>query len=393
MSTNTVTFFKRSDNGVLAKAPLMFAKDISQRLAPAPQINLKELMVYLKTTETCQLNCEHCFTNGTNGRKIYFSVPKTIDWFHRMKAAVPKLESAHVAFHGGEPFLAPVSDMKEVWSSCKDLWPSLWWSTTTNLVYKLDNEKIDFMKTAFSNGLATSWDKGIRFSNQKQEDLWRDNVKTLLQEGMDVTLMVSLSKSVVDVEPIELLNFVSDLGVKYLHLERITPNGNANLNPHIFPTNKELDAWFVKMWHQSVEHGMYKKFENLFFNSILSSLTFTTHSGCRCRQCEQKIFTINADGNIGGCPNSAVDNTFGSLEDDIPTLLTSPGRMANIACESSRNPLCYSCEVFDICNGDCHQLAWEGDICASPKSLMKHFKQENNIGLYREVLGEFMGQE
>jgi len=391
MTTSSVTFFKRDNQGALAKAPLLFAKNISERLAPT--VALKELMVYLKTTETCQLNCKHCFTNGTNGKKIYFNVPKTIDWSHRLQKAVPTLGSAHVAFHGGEPFLAPVSDMREVWASCKDLWPGLWWSTTTNLVYKLDNEKMDFMKTAFTNGLATSWDKGIRFANQKQEDLWRDNVKTLLQEGLDVTLMVSLSKSVVDVEPIELLNFVADLGVKYLHLERITPNGNANLNPHIFPTNKELDAWFVKMWHQSVEHKIHTRFENLFFNSILSSLAFTTHSGCRCRQCEQKLLTINASGDIGGCPNSAVNNTFGSIDDDIVTLLTSPGRMENIACESARNPLCYSCEVFDICNGDCHQLAWEGDICASPKSLMKHLKQEKNIDLYREVLGQFMGQE
>ncbi len=362
-------------------------------IAPAPYVHLKELMVYLKTTETCQLNCAHCFTNGINGKKIYFNVPKTISWFYRLKEVAPILTNAHVAFHGGEPFLAPVSDMRTVWAECKDLWPNLWWSTTTNLVYKLDNEKLDFMKQAFTNGLATSWDKGIRFSNQKQEDLWRDNVRVLRQEGMDVTLMVSLSKSVVEREPIELLEFVADLGVRYLHLERITPNGNANLNPHIFPTNKELDAWFVKMWQQTVQHGMHKHFENLFFNSILSSFVFTTHSGCRCRSCEQKIFTINATGEIGGCPNSAVENTFGSIDDNIVELLTSPGRLNNIACESARNPLCYSCEVFDVCNGDCHQLAWEGDICASPKSLMKHFKQERNTQLYREVLGEFMGQE
>ena len=380
MSTNIspITFFKKTTTPVNVQPTV---------------VNLSELMVYLKTTETCQLNCEHCFTNGVNGKKVFFDPDKTIDWFHRLHKAAPNIKQGNIAFHGGEPFLAPVADMKHVWQSCKDLWPNVWWSTTTNLVYKLDDDKLSFMKDAFTNGIATSWDRNIRFANEKQERLWAENVRTLVREGFDVTVMVSLSKSVVEQEPIELLDFIADLGVRYLHLERITPNGNAISNPHIFPSNVELDQWFLKMWDQTVEHKTYERLENLFFNSILSSFVHTTHSGCRCRSCEQKIFTLNATGTIGGCPNSAVDNTFGTIDDDIVSLLTSPGRMENIACESTRNPLCYTCEVFDICNGDCHQLSWQGDICASPKTLMKHLKQERNIELYSKVLNGFMGQE
>ena len=185
MQTSPIVFYKPDNIGGFQKAPTSSVQILHPNAVP-----LSELMVYLKTTETCQLNCDHCFTNGTNGKKGFFNVPKTIDWFHRLHKVAPTLTQGNVAFHGGEPFLAPVSDMREVWSSCKDLWPNLWWSTTTNLVYKLDNEKLDFMKEAFTAGLATSWDKDIRFSNKKQEDLWADNVRTLVQEGFDVTLMV-----------------------------------------------------------------------------------------------------------------------------------------------------------------------------------------------------------
>jgi radical SAM protein with 4Fe4S-binding SPASM domain len=205
--------------------------------------------------------------------------------------------------------------------------------------------------------------------------------------------MISLSKSVLEIPIRDFLSWIADLGIDYLHLERITPNGNAIRNPQIVPSNTELDAWFVNLWKVSAEMGMHNKFENLFFNSIVSSYVNTTHSGCRCRSCEKKIFTINADGTIGGCPNSAVDNTFGHISDDIGELLMAPGRVENIVCESARNPLCYSCDVYDICNGDCHQLAWEGDICASPKSLMRQLKAENNMALYKEVLGTFVGRE
>lgn len=289
--------------------------------------------------------------------------------------------------------LAPVADMRHVWSECKDLWSNVWWTTTTNLVYKLDDEKREFFKEAFTQGISTSWDKGIRFGNQAQEDLWAKNVRTLLDDGHKVTMMVSLSKSVLEMNPEDFLLWVADTGIHYLHLERITTNGNATLNSHIIPSNQQLDEWFLKLWDVSVKLNMHEKFDNLFFNSLLSSYVTSTHSGCRCRGCEQKIFTLNADGTIGGCPNSAVDNTFGHISNDIVDLLMSPGRIENIACESSRNPLCYTCDVYDICNGDCHQLSWQGDVCASPKSLMREFKQQNNMDLYRTVLGTYVGEE
>jgi len=149
----------------------------------------------------------------------------------------------------------------------------------------------------------------------------------------------------------------------------------------------------LDLWEASLEMESHKYFGNLLFDSVLTSFVNTTHSGCRCRSCEQKIFTLNADGTIGGCPNSAVDNTFGFITDEMSTMLSSEGRLENMACESQRNPNCYGCEVFDICNGDCHQLAWQGDVCAAPKSLMRQLKNTNDLELYKTVLNGFVGVE
>lgn len=379
LTTAPITFFPRKTQPKEGELP--------------PGLQLRDLMIYIKTTETCQLNCDHCFTNGTNGRKIYFDPDRTIDWLKRLKAAAPSLTGGSIAFHGGEPMLAPIADLRRVWAECKDLWSNVWWSTTTNLVYTLDDEKRAFFKEAFTHGIATSWDKGIRFANQKQEDLWHKNVQLLQEDGHQITVMVSLSKSVLAMPVEEFLDWFISLNVPYLHLERITPNGNARLHDDLIPTNAELDDWFMNLWNASLKVSAHHKFANLFFNSILSSFVNTSHSGCRCRSCEKKIFTVNADGAIGGCPNSAVDNTFGTIDDSIYHLLTAPGRIDNIICESERNPVCYTCDVYDVCNGDCHQLAWDGDVCASPKQLMRHIKQQNNINLYREVLDTFVGGE
>ena len=62
---------------------------------------IDDLMVYLKTTDTCQLNCNHCFTNGSNGKKGFFDVPKTIEFFHKLKEYRPYLRTGNISFHGG----------------------------------------------------------------------------------------------------------------------------------------------------------------------------------------------------------------------------------------------------------------------------------------------------
>ena len=139
-------------------------------------------MIYVKTTETCQLNCKHCFTSGINGRKIYFNPSQTAAWVKKLKTAYPKAEM-HYEFHGGEPFLAPVSDMEHFIKETKDLWDYSSYGITSNLVFKLTQDKIDFIKDSLDNRLGTSWDSSIRFDNNKQRILWENNVKKLKALG------------------------------------------------------------------------------------------------------------------------------------------------------------------------------------------------------------------
>ncbi|MNC27064.1 hypothetical protein D3C75_752240 [compost metagenome] len=73
--------------------------------------------------------------------------------------------------------------------------------------------------------------------------------------------------------------------------------------------------------------------------------------------------------------------------------MTSEGRMCNIQSEIIRHPMCSVCPVFDVCNGDCHQLSWEGMVCAAPKSMMMEMKKSQDYPLFEKFLNGFMGQE
>lgn len=330
-----------------------------------------DLLFYIKTTETCNLNCDHCFTNGKNGRKIYFHPESIADWCNRVKQYQPNA-NAHFEYHGGEPFLAPIEDMWKFYNLTQEHWPNATYGITTNLVHKLTPAKLEFIEKVLDNRIGTSWDPEIRFENQKQIDLFESNIKLLLDRGCTIKLFVSLTRDCVNIEPIKLLEYVKGLGVQEMDIERVTSNGLATKNLSVFPSNVEMQEWFLKMHEQMIEYNARHWFHNGFMENVYAKFEKGfTKAGTFCRDCEQKLFTINADGTIAGCPNSAPTDAWGHVMDDVATSLNAPKRCGIIAEELARDPRCYDCPVYKYCGGDCHQLAWEGDICPAPKLLMK----------------------
>lgn len=339
---------------------------------------------YLKTTETCNLNCRHCFTSGTQGRKIFWNTDHVIDFFQRFSEYVGVGSTMHYEFHGGEPFLAPVSDMIRVYDQLRHTFDYTSFGCTSNLTFKLTPDIEDFIQGPLNQRIGTSWDPAIRFANARQESLWRSNVERLLSQGVTVKLFISVTQDTINIEPIELLRWVRDLGVQELDLERLTNNGNARQHPDIFPRNLDQDQWFLKMHRQIQQHDARSWFANEFMENIYDKFERNvTGAGTFCRDCEQKLFTINADGTIGGCPNAAPEENFGHISMGIQEIMTHPQRIHNIACESHRNPLCYDCDVFDKCGSDCHQLTWQDDVCGAPKSLMRELKHGTAQDLHK----------
>lgn len=342
--------------------------------------------LYLKTTETCNLNCKHCFTNGTSGPKIFWNSRNVIRWIEKFSEHTSPEDTVHCEFHGGEPFLVDTCEMRDVWFYTKDKLPNATWGATSNLVMKLHNNHYGLIEDVFNNRIGTSWDPKIRFANRKQYELWHSNVKSLIKRGVTIKLNVSVTKDTINIEPIVLLRWLRRLGVHEVSFERLTGNGSALKHPEIFPTNIEQDSWFLKLHEQTKQYNARDWFYNDFLETIYAKFEKNyIGGGTFCRDCEEKIFTINADGSIAGCPNSAPEDHFGNINTPINELLTNPVRLNNIICERSRNPNCYSCGVFDVCGGDCHQLSWQNEVCGAPKSLMKHLKGNRKVWTIKEI--------
>ena len=339
-----------------------------------------DVLIYVKTTETCNLNCDHCFTSGKNGAKIYFNPERVARWCNQLKEMKPEL-SGHFEFHGGEPFLAPVEDMWKFYELTQEKWNgSATYGITTNLVIKLTDKRLDFLDVVCNNRIGTSWDPTIRFDNEKQRELFESNIKLLLHRGYTIKLFISLTSDTIELGPEKILRYAKELGVQEVALERITHDGNALRNP-VFPSNLQLQNFFLEMHRFIQKNNARDWFHNEFMENIYAKFeNGDLGRGTFCRDCEQKLFTINGDGSIAGCPNSAPTSAFGHINIHPQEVVNAPKRCEVIMSELQRDPRCYDCKVYKYCKGDCHQLAWEGDICGAPRFLMKELdRQYGNI--------------
>jgi radical SAM protein with 4Fe4S-binding SPASM domain len=336
------------------------------------------LSVYVKTTETCNLNCFHCFTSGINGAKIYFDPVATANWVNQLYDG---LKICHFEYHGGEPMLAKTEDLFEFYNRVLNVWGvRSSFGITTNLTYKLTEDRLDFFSRVMTGKrIGTSWDPTIRFANKKQEKLWEDNVRFLVDQGFILKAFVSLSKDVVNRSPREMIDYLRGLGITEISWERITGNGNALLHGEkLYPTNAALQDFFMRAYEEC--YDLRGEFEDVFMETVYNKFEKgLLHQGTFCRDCEQKLFTINADGTIAGCPNAAPTDHYGNINQSVEDVINSKGRQKVIIDEQViRDPRCYSCPVFAYCHSDCHQLEWQGDVCPAPKTLMMELLNGTN---------------
>lgn len=320
---------------------------------------------YIKTTETCNLDCSHCFTSGKNGRKIYFDPVATAQWVNQFQG-----EQCHFDFHGGEPLLAPLKDLYTFYNLVSPIINDATFGITTNLTYKLDDGKLEFMDNVLNKRVATSWDEGIRWSDERQYDLWKSNIKLLIDRGYTIKLFISMNTQLIKKNPKDILSMIVNLGIHEVAFERLTHDGSANRNPLIFPSNKDIDDWIYDMHLATEELDIRNKLYNCLLESIYSKFENSNQrEGTFCRKCEQMMFTINADGTIAGCPNSAPTAHYATIKDKLEDVLSHESRSCMIAEETYINPHCVNCKVFGECGGDCYKLEWDTQ-CPAPKKLM-----------------------
>ena len=330
--------------------------------------------IYIKTTESCNLHCKHCYINDFRKQKKFFDWEKTANWLQKyINLFKLKNEDLLISFHGGEPFLCDL----EILQKFIDRFPGANFNATSNLCFPIYTDFYNFIERNFIDPVTktpyikTSWDYKIRFTKKGQEELWMSNVKNLAGE-FDVHVTTCLTKDLIkDVVPFSYLEEMQDLEVNSLNFERLTENTTTDKS--LVPDYQDQDKWLFEMF---LDNETSFGFPIEIFDNLKRAASGEGFSGCRKRNCMQEVMTINANGTIGGCPNTALLEPFSSIDKDPVDLIKNQCQICLIQKERLRNNKCYTCPYYKICNGDCHQLSWQGEECPAPKKVMKYLLKD-----------------
>ncbi len=331
-------------------------------------------VIYIKTIGTCNLNCDHCFTNGSNGDPTVLDIPHTLSWLSEYIDRVGVDNDWHIELHGGEPFLVKLPKLLELTRGLRKLLPEISVGCTSNLTFPLTNNHLTFIKDELRGQLGTSWDPYIRWESDVEYGRWKTSLQRLASIDVYPKVNVTITKRLIDeYGPKKLIETLLDVGVKVVELERLTMDGSAVCSADgIFPDNDAQDLWFMALLEYYQLYDIGSKLTILTIDNLLERLQRNVvHVGTNCRNCEQNLVTINSDGTLATCPNSATQVNYSSIKEDPTLFLSHNKRLTSQISESTWDDRCLRCDVFDLCGGDCHKLHWDNRCGGWKRTLHK----------------------
>jgi len=333
------------------------------------------LYVYLKTTNECNLFCDHCYVPLEAKKQKNVLTSEVLESFVTGLKILPE-EKFRFIWHGGEPFLHGVA-LVENYSRfiAEKLGENrCFFEVQTNLI--LDREElfklVEFSKNFTGGVIGTSYDFGIRKLNGSHElflKKWMESIRFLRENGIFISVVITLTR-LVDVEKLfEFMETMMDIcGIISFHLERFTPSGTGALNrSKLYLNNAEFFFLFEKILDNYVSLlergrifylGPFEKMAREYFSG--------RGAGCFSGDCLSKILTLNPDGTVSSCPDLAFydEYIFGNiLHDSLASILGSPKRVKSIC--SQVQFVCPDCEYYPFCHGGCphHYRGFDGVSC------------------------------
>lgn len=273
-------------------------------------------VLYIKITNTCNMNCPFCYEK--KGKDVV-----SIDF---VKNICKKFNPNKIVFHGGEPLLFPEKCLEII-----NLFPNISYSITSNLTLPINNQRLELLKKC---SVSTSYSID-RFENNNLFSDFLKNVE-LISKYKKITLLVTLSRKQLKQNPEELYKTLNKIPCEYINLER--------LYEEQYDHNLAIDTdLYLKELTRIIP-----KEKNVLLNDIKRTLMFNTT--LYPQNCSTNVLTINANNTLQICPNCG-----------------------NEKIAKHKNRECLYCDFFEYCRGDC--LIFKNG-CMFPKETFTYIKNE-----------------
>lgn len=334
--------------------------------------SIREFFIQWHLTERCNLQCSHCYQNGTPGNELSFS--ESSDFITEVSDMLKEWSDSYdidfaPSFNvtGGEPFLRNdfISILKDINKKGID-------------IYVLSNGTLINREKAGS--LAGLGVKGVQVSiegprdvhdkirGQGTFDLSLRGIENLLRSKLEVTLNVTLSNlnaGHID----EMISLASCIGVQRLGFSRLVPSGRGRqlLGEMIEPaTLKNIYKTLLTVKVNGLEIVTGDPVAAQMGMRLDSDTGCTAYGGCAAGI---SGLTVRPDGTINPCRRLNID--IGNVKrDSVRKVWTSSEVLSQLRDKGKYKGKCGSCGRWANCRGcravayACSQSGGENDFLA-----------------------------
>ena len=303
-------------------------------------------------TDACNMNCVYCFHKPYSsdcGKMSIGTVRRLLD------STAPYYKYINIIWHGGEPLLMGLDFYKEVLELQRCYPCKIKNSIQSNLTL-LTPEMADFL--AENNiDISGSFD-GV--CNEQTRGRSNDILSAR-------QLMVERKKRCGFIMVVSGLN-VNHLIDSYLFFKEIDVNFSLNL----YLEQKGLDIGFLRLDERNTVYRLNELFDYWandtsgkthisYFKNILDFILFKKKSLCSFTSCLGRWVGVHFDGTLSPCNRYFPDRySLGNIYDynDIGEAFESHGFQLLLQEAIVRREKCKNCEIYDLCNGGCNNVAF-----------------------------------
>jgi radical SAM protein with 4Fe4S-binding SPASM domain len=331
-----------------------FIQPFSTAISHSVKQNKNKHILVFVITKRCNLKCSYCFANSSPKHREKME-PKTAVSIFKKMSQIHDISMVH--FIGGEPTLnfTVIRKVKEI-ADKLNIFPKFYITTNgTSSVYILDW----LVDNRFT--LKVSWDGlmaqkiarpliGGQDSGPKVER----TIEHLVNRGARFCIRITATKSNLS-NLVESIQWLAEHGVKYIHIEPMSPDGRGADVQGDVPEPAEFESQFSRIIALAEE----KKF--WVMNSALGNLF--SPSDYFCCSPRDRVHHFNPDGSISACykvddktnslANYFIKGNYEIIENRCEIQWKEKTISRLLRLDSSYYASCRSCFLRYVCSGGC----------------------------------------
>jgi radical SAM protein with 4Fe4S-binding SPASM domain len=319
------------------------------------------LSLYLKPTNYCNIDCEHCYLpESVRAEKLMMddeALRKTARFAKDLKEREGHA-GIHFIWHGGEPLV---------------LTPAYYWRA--NEILKEEMAGVPFTQSLqtslipytekwsaligemFEGHIGSSVDftqRSIKSSPGAYLELWLDKVRLARSHGHFVLPGMVPTRHEAK-NGAEILNWFVDNGFHAFNVDRFSQYGSSTLD---WPSNREHSGFLIGLFDGMIESLKTRGWAPAV-NVLAAGIqgVILGMSGDRWgTRCQREFLVVEPDGSLNTCPDRAKHEApYSNIADGIDALISSPSRRnwIRVMDVTHKESHCHTCEFRHFCKSGC----------------------------------------